>query len=105
MFDMIPLVDMAKSKEEIAEESDSMISPAYVTTKYPYGLCLRLDQDDLEKLAMPLNADVGDGIQIMAIARVTSVNKTELADGKCRCSVELQITHLALEGGEAEDEA
>lgn len=104
MFDMIPMADMAKTPAEVAEEKDELIPTNYITNKYPYGLCISLDEESLAKLQMPLNADVGDGVQIMGIGRVTSVTKNELADGTCKCRVEIQITHLALDGGEPEDE-
>ena len=96
----VSMADMAKTPEEVKEDSEPM-APVSVN-RYPYGLCLSLDQDDLEKLSMPLDAEVGDMIHVMAFARVTSVSKQELADGKCNCRVELQITHLALEDEDQE---
>ena len=101
------LTDMAKTTDEIEkEETISVGGPAPMANinRYPYGLCISLDEEDLAKLGMPLDADVGDMIQVAAMARVTSVSKKEMADGTCDCRVELQITHLNLEGDD-EDEA
>lgn len=94
------LADMGKTPEEISEDMD-MPSPVSAN-RYPYGLCISLDHDDLEKLNMPLDMEVGDTIHVFAFARVTSVSKSELTDGKCNCRVELQITHLALEDEDQE---
>jgi len=94
------LVDMSKTPDEI--KADMPMEMPQVVSRYPYGLCLSLDQDDLAKLEMPLDMEAGDTIHVMGFARVTSVSKRELSDGKCECRVELQITHLALEDEDQE---
>ena len=98
----VKMTDMAKTPDEVKEDMDGPMAAPVSVNRYPYGLCLSLDQDDLAKLDMPLDAEVGDMIHVMAFARVTSVSKQELADGKCNCRVELQITHLALEDEDQE---
>lgn len=92
----VAMVDMKKSDEQIARELDPNPSPNpdYVN-EYPYGLCLCLDNDALEKLNLDESVDAGDGIQIVAYAKVTSVSQNDTAGGVNR-RVELQITHLGL---------
>ena len=74
---------------------------------YPYGLCLALSEDELEKLGLDGDLPkVGMMIHLVAMAKVTSVsqNERETTDGgkKNCCRVELQITHLATENEDDE---
>lgn len=105
------MTDMARTpnevKEEIAENSPSPIGSKMSTAPvYPYGLCLCLEDEALEKLKMQGMPEVGATVHFAALARVTSVseNEREGTDGdktKCR-RVELQITHLAIENEDRE---
>jgi len=105
------MIDMAisplKAKDDIAKlypgGATAITAPADKPTvaKYPYGLCLRFDEDDLKKLGLEGLPEVGDTIHIAAFAKVTSAreDERETADGEtknCR-NVELQITHLGVE--------
>ena len=71
------LKDMASGEEEKA---------------YPFGLCIHLNADDLERLGLEADCEVGDFLHGMFFAKVTSL--THHGGGS---RVELQITHLALE--------
>jgi hypothetical protein len=68
--------------------------------KYPWGLCLRLDDDALTKLGIADLPDVGTEWTVVAKARVTSARAEEYAgeggSGSHKC-LELQITDLGLE--------
>ena len=96
MVQAVELHDMKKSMDEVGKElaPSTSLSPEFVN-EYPYGLCLRLTEKELDKLGLDDNASVGDGISLYAIAKVTSVSEQETAAGT-RCNVELQITHLGL---------
>lgn len=98
------LIDMAKTPEEVKQEAPSVAladSPPKVPL-YPWGLCIRLEDETLAKLEfegeMP---SVGDMIMLCAEAKVTSVSENETEDGnggkKTRRCIELQITKLATE--------
>jgi hypothetical protein len=93
------MIDMARSPQEIQE---SMV-PSYEPPLYPYGLCISLTHEDLEKLNLSDDCEVGDMIHLMAMAEVTSVSKNKSVNGGDSCRIELQITHLALEDEELED--
>lgn len=106
-----PMVDMAKTPEEV--KKDAPVALADVPPKgplYPWGLCLRLDQDTLAKLKLDGEMPtVGEMIHLCAMAKVTSVSENETEDGNGgksvnRC-VELQITHLATENEDQEGAA
>jgi hypothetical protein len=104
---MRTFVDMAKSPEEVKEQTTiaSPIEPKVPV--YPYGLCISLTQDDLDKLDLDPDCEVGDIVHLMAMAKVTSrsENEMETADGKKEkcCRIELQITHLSVEDEDDED--
>lgn len=87
------LVSMKLSKADQKEE----MSPISATTpQFPYGLCLRLDGDELDKLGITALPSVGDEFRINASGCVTSVAELNRADAESR-NVEIQITMLGLE--------
>jgi hypothetical protein len=96
------LVDMELSDEEIADQQVPVM-PAE-QPKYPWGLCIRLTEKELDKLGLLEDEpEVGDYIDLRAFARVTSYRKESMENGnECRC-VELQIEKLALENEDRED--
>lgn len=96
---MTVFVDMAHTPKEMVKEA----SPSYQQSIYPYGLCLRLGTDELEKLDIEDDFKVGDIIDLRCFAKVTSVSMNQMADSTSRC-MELQITHLAVENENNEDE-
>jgi hypothetical protein len=105
MFNM-PLVDMARTPEEAKKEVANYGAPASVEANpkvpvYPYGLCLSLEDESLEKLGLDDGLPpIGATILICAEARVTSasINEREDTTGKkTSCSrVELQITRMGV---------
>lgn len=101
----IEMIDMARSREEMEEdkaETAGAVSAKYDPPKYPWGLCIRLDNDILSKLGLGL-PEVGDLIDLCATAKVTSVSSRDTENGADSC-VELQITHLGLEEEEEDEE-
>lgn len=94
------LVDMAKTPEEVKEESSP--SSLLNVSKYPWGMSIRLGQDELDKLNIDAEDFEIDGVyHIHALVKCTSKSSDESVTGERNC-VELQITHLA--GMESEDE-
>lgn len=96
------LIDLKMSKADMAEES----SPASPENQnpYPYGACLHLDTDELEKLGVDKLPQVGDEYHIRAVGRVTSVSSNESLGGKAEnMSVQIEMMELVHED-EAEAE-
>ncbi|HVB17297.1 MAG TPA: hypothetical protein VNF04_12230 [Stellaceae bacterium] len=91
------MVDLKRTPEEKAEVViESMPTPASVND-YPYGLCISLDEDSLEKIDIDDgDVEIGDMLHGFFMAEVTAVRKEQI-DGKASCRVELQITHLGVE--------
>lgn len=73
--------------------------------QYPYGLCLHLGKDELDKLDVKDLPEVGTPVMVQAKAFVksTSAYNTQ-GDGKSM-SVELQITDMEIMPGEKKDPA
>lgn len=94
------MADMKKSPAEKAEEIADMKSYPGIENiaDYPYGLTLTLGEDELEKLGLDQDCDVGDMIDVRAFAEVTSISKN-----KDCCRVELQIVRMAVENETTEE--
>ena len=92
------MVDMAKTPVEIKEEKAEMAVPAMEgdMPKYPWGLCISLDNESLDKLGADADCEVGDLVHIMAMAKVTSVSQNETTEGTNK-RVELQIVQMSVE--------
>jgi len=106
------LINMARSPADVKKDLADMPSVApdgkYEGPKYPYGLCISLDNDTLKKLGLDGDLPgVGDIIQFNAIAKVTNVseNEREGTDGATtkHCRVELQITDMGIPGANQAD--
>lgn len=95
-------VDMKRTDEEkrLAAFPGSIESQP----DYPWGLTLRLTEEEMEKLDLDTDCQVGDFIDFRALAQVTSVSMSDSGDGT-KCCVELGIRYMAAEDEGAEDPA
>lgn len=95
------LVDMEMDDEQVLD----MAMPIAMSERerYPYGLRICLTHDELAKLGLEADCDVGDVIDLRAFAVVTSVSMNETENGK-NCRVELQIQKLSVENESTETE-
>lgn len=91
------LVDMAYTKAELKEEKKEM-SVGYdgQPNKYPWGLNIRLEKKELDKLGIKALPEVGSEMHFMAVAKVTSVNQSASEDRDDERCVGLQITYMQL---------
>lgn len=106
------MVDLARTPEEVRDEISagkpaSLPKPTVPT--YPWGLCVSLDEDTLEKLGLDGDLpDVGDLIQFTALARVTSASQnertTETGEKEVCQRIELQITAMDVGGTQEEQD-
>lgn len=103
MFDGA-MVDLARTPEEAKEDIAETVAPIGAKAsvpKYPYGTCICLEDETLEKVGLAGDLpEVGEIIAFHGIARVTcaSKNEREMGDGTTKeCTrVELQITHMGI---------
>ena len=98
------LVDMRRTAEDKAEAVSDMMSPSpmFEIDDFPPGLSISLTEDELEKLDLDDDVEVGDMIDLRAFAKVTSVSKHDRGGKQC-CRVELQIVNLAIEDESTEE--
>ena len=93
------LVNMKVDPKEREKRTESVLAEQ---PQYPYGLCLRLEQDTMKKLGLTKLPAVGKPVMITALADVTSVSEDEYqtSDGKTetRQNVTLQITDFGMAG-------
>ena len=100
------MISMAKTPEQVNKEVSSMSAPVSASAenveKYPYGLCVTLQNEQLEKLNLDGECEVGDTIHLCCMAKVTSQSNRE-TEGKTERRIELQITDLAIENEDGEN--
>lgn len=95
MIDMT--LDPKEAKDEASPENSDM-------PKYPYGLCIYLDDDVLEKLGLTQLPKVGSSMTLTAVVKVTGTRTNEIQtektagepDENTSSSVDLQITAMEL---------
>lgn len=99
------LVDMAYSKAELKKQ-DGPVAAAD-RDPYPWGLCLHLEKEQLDKLGVKELPEVGSEFHFVAVAKVTSVNHSARQGQDENCSVGLQITmmQIALQESAAEEKS
>ena len=95
---MVSLVRTPEEKKEEAETPPEMSVP-----DVPWGLRICLTEEELEKLDLDDECEVGDLIHLFAMAEVTSVSKNKSDSGE-HCRIELSITHLSVEEESDEEE-
>lgn len=96
---MVKLVDMART----AEEQKDVANPTPNLPLYDYGLTLRLGHESLEKLDLDYSdVEVGDLLDIRALAKVTSVSRNDTGSGE-QCCVELQIVMMGIPENESHE--
>ena len=89
---MADMVDMKRPKPD--PESGPEAMPAEANgAQYPYGLQIRLENEDLAKLGMKTLPQVGDEMYGSFMAEVTMVRQEDDGDGLERC-ISLQIKQL-----------
>jgi hypothetical protein len=90
------MTSMQMSAEEAKEYGGLVSADAGNAPKYPYGLCLCLNDGSLQKLGITDLPPVGSELMVMAKTVVTSVRSSQQMDGDKESGVDLQITDMAL---------
>lgn len=84
------------SREEMYEEKE------YDEPKYPYGLCISLCQDSMEKLGITALPEVGSEMMIHAKVYVKSTRAYETMEDGEDMGMDLQITDMEIMPAEGE---
>ena len=69
---------------------------------YPYGLRIRLDSEELDKLGITTPPAVGSYVSISGRASVLEIREEKRGDGSTERCVELQIEDLEVSGAGGE---
>lgn len=94
------MVDMKRTPDEVADTAMPDMP------MYPYGLCISLCQEELDKLGLTSDdVEVGDMVHLHCLAKVTSVSQSDHEAMGKSSRVELQITHMTGESEDAENRA
>lgn len=95
------MVSMKMSKKE----AEKMSKPSKMDApEYPYGLCLHLEKEEIEKLGLG-TPKAGSKLMFHAMVEVKSVTVSDRADDKGYKSMELQITDMEMaKGGDMNNE-
>lgn len=83
----------SKPGENTAEAAQST---EYKEPEYPYGLCIRLGKDELDKLGITSLPAVGTKMSMTAAVFVKSTSAYETQDSGKDMTFELQITDMEL---------
>lgn len=92
---MAMMVDMKR------EASDMEAGPSAMPAdegQYPYGLCINLDKDELDKLGITTLPTVGTEVHISAVGKVTRVSQSASESGAGvdeKTSIAIQITMMS----------
>lgn len=89
-------VSMKREKKSKSEMNKATVC-SMEEPQFPYGLRIRLEKEDLEKLGIKNIPQVGTAVPVYAKTVVIAVSESAAQGGEDYCSVELQITDLALE--------
>ncbi|MFA5152217.1 MAG: capsid staple protein [Clostridia bacterium] len=92
------LVDMKLPKKTEKElKTECMPCKAGDQDRWPYGLQLRFEKEQMDKMPALKTYKVGDKVMVTAEATITGVRISERQGGKEDHSVELQIEKIACE--------
>lgn len=90
------------SPAEAAANYGSPVSPGQLQ-KYPYGLCVSLCKDELEKLEIDFDSCcIGDFLHLHSLAKITSKSNNETEEGD-NPRLELVLAFLEVEDEGRED--
>lgn len=96
------LVDMKRTKAERAADKKACNVP-FSGEDYPYGLSIRLGRDELEKLGITTLPQVGEELELNAVAYVKSASEEQRDGGKKERRIELELRKMELESTEKVD--
>lgn len=99
------LVNMERTEAERKAAEERWDAEAERGPDYPYGLCLNLGSDEMEKLGIEDLPAVGTEMNLTAVVKVTSVSSYDSEGDGGSKSVSLQITQMGLDAGKGESAA
>ena len=95
---MAKLISMKRSEKDKREDAGEAAPMEAIYPDYPWGLCLHLDKDELDKLGITDLPKVGTNMSLEAKITVTRVSQSASSSPKAEeyTSIDLQVTDMAL---------
>ncbi len=90
------LASMKRTPEDRRKDMGEPAPIDAMAPDYPYGLCIHLDKDELDKLGMKELPKVGTEMPISAIVKVTRVSQSAVEGADEQTSIDLQITDMGI---------
>ena len=90
------LASMKRTPEDMRKDMGEPAEITSIAPDYPYGLCIHLDKDELDKLGMKDLPKVGTEMPISAIVKVTRVSQSAVEGADEQTSIDLQITDMGI---------
>lgn len=90
------MASMKRSEKDKRKDMGEHASIEAIAPDYPYGLCIHLDKDELDKLGMKELPKVGTEMPVTAVAKVTRVSQSAVEGADEQTSIDLQITDMGL---------
>lgn len=96
------LIDMQYTKAEAKAEAEEYSKPSPDNEpKYPWGLQIRLEDEELKKLGIKELPEVGAEFTLTVVAEVQSATESKMASGRTDRCVCLQITAMSIDEEES----
>lgn len=99
------MVSMKRDPKSVREEAAAPMET--MAPDYPWGLCLNLQSEELDKLGMTKLPTVGEEMELRVMVKVTRVEQSAASNmaGKTDESrrVGLQITHINMDNDEDDE--
>ena len=90
------LASMKRTPEDMRQDQGEPAPIDAMAPDYPYGLCIHLDKDELDKLGMKELPEVGTEMPLRALVKVTRVSQSAVEGRDEETSIDLQITDLGV---------
>ena len=97
---MATLINMENTPQEAAQQVG--VPAAADGPKYPWGLCITLSDDSIEKLGVKTLPSAGTEVTIVAKATVTGTSERQTEGEGTKQSMDLQITDMQIDGLDAD---
>jgi hypothetical protein len=91
------MVSMKRSPEDMRKGCGCCAPIEAIAPDYPYGLCIHLDSDEIEKLGITQLPPVGAMVTIHCMAKITRVSQSAIEGSKEDRNIGIQITDMAIE--------
>lgn len=91
------MVSMKRTPEDKRGDKMEAVSMGAMAPDYPYGLCIRLDKEELDKLGMKQLPAVGTEMPLEVNVKVTRVSQSAAEGADDQTNVELQITDIGID--------